>query len=154
MPSLVTAIPPASPEAVATHYTLKLALETDCADVHDALSRGVADFVLLEARGPAAYARGHVPGALNLPHREISAGRLAAWPKDTLFVVYCAGPHRGLAGGGLSPARRAGARRLRRVERIGVGPEGPLAHLCPGILCPGILALPGAEVPAGLRDPP
>ena len=51
------------------------------------------DFVLLDVRGPAAYARSHVPGALNLPHRRIAAERMADWPEGTLFVVYCAGPH-------------------------------------------------------------
>jgi rhodanese-related sulfurtransferase len=50
-------------------------------------------FVLLDVRGPTAFARGHVPGAQNLPHREITAERMAAWPEGTLFVVYCAGPH-------------------------------------------------------------
>ncbi|WP_443189815.1 hypothetical protein [Methylobacterium sp. Leaf94] len=30
---------------------------------------------------------------MHLPHRLITAERLAAWPADTLFVVYCAGPH-------------------------------------------------------------
>ena len=44
-------------------------------------------------RGPNAFARGHVPGALNLPRREMTPERLAAWPPATLFVVYCAGPH-------------------------------------------------------------
>ena len=49
--------------------------------------------VLLDVRGPKAYARSHVPGALNHPHREITVERMSAWPEDTLFVVYCAGPH-------------------------------------------------------------
>ncbi|TGU53258.1 rhodanese-like domain-containing protein, partial [Mesorhizobium sp. M2D.F.Ca.ET.148.01.1.1] len=40
-----------------------------------------------------AYERRHVPGALHLPHREISAERMGKWPSGTLFVVYCAGPH-------------------------------------------------------------
>ncbi len=93
MPNLVTATPPAPAAEVAVHVARRLAFETDCSDVHDALRRGAADFVLIEARGPAAYARGHVPGAVNLPHREITAERLAAWPADTLFVAYCAGPH-------------------------------------------------------------
>ncbi|MCH8685129.1 rhodanese-like domain-containing protein [Pedomonas mirosovicensis] len=34
-----------------------------------------------------------MPGAINLPHREISKETLARWPEGTLFVVYCAGPH-------------------------------------------------------------
>jgi rhodanese-related sulfurtransferase len=32
-------------------------------------------------------------GARNLPHRKIVAGKLGDHPADTLFVVYCAGPH-------------------------------------------------------------
>jgi rhodanese-related sulfurtransferase len=57
------------------------------------MAGGAADFVLLDVRGPTAFARGHVPGALNLPHREMTAARMAQWPDETLFVVYCAGPH-------------------------------------------------------------
>lgn len=91
--SSVAAIPAAPSSRAADHFATRLALETDCADVHDALLGGAADFVLLDVRGPNAYARGHVPGALNLPHREITAERMSAWPSTTLFVVYCAGPH-------------------------------------------------------------
>ncbi len=91
--SYVAAIPPASPAQAAEHFASRLAFETDCADVHESLQAGPADFVLLDVRGPNAYARGHVPGALNLPHREMNAERMESWPKDTLFVVYCAGPH-------------------------------------------------------------
>ncbi|MFL6700899.1 MAG: rhodanese-like domain-containing protein, partial [Paraburkholderia graminis] len=52
-----------------------------------------ADFVLLDVRSPALFARGHVPGAVNLPHGKIVASKLAGYPPDTLFVTYCAGPH-------------------------------------------------------------
>ncbi|MBP5059383.1 rhodanese-like domain-containing protein [Pseudomonas chlororaphis] len=50
-------------------------------------------FGLLDVRGPLAFERGHVPGAINLPGRLIDAERLAGYSRDTLFVVYCAGPH-------------------------------------------------------------
>ncbi len=97
MPSnLVTQTPPASAEDAATHFARRLSLETDCADVHDALARaeeGALGFVLLDARGSDAFERSHVPGAVSLPHRQITAERMALWPADTLFVVYCAGPH-------------------------------------------------------------
>ena len=93
MPSPVTATPPAPPSEAAQHFARKLALETDCADVHATLESGALDFVLFDVRGSAAYARAHVPGATSLPHREITAERMTAWPRDTLFVVYCAGPH-------------------------------------------------------------
>lgn len=93
MPSPVTEIAPATPEEVAAHYRRRLAFETDCSDVAAALRAGAPDFVLLDVRGPALYAQGHVPGALNLPHGKMTERRMAEWPAGTLFVVYCAGPH-------------------------------------------------------------
>ena len=93
MPSHVTSTPPAAPSEAARHFALKLALETDCWDVHETMKGGAADFVLLDVRGASAYDQAHVPGAVSLPHREITAERMMSWPHDTLFVVYCAGPH-------------------------------------------------------------
>jgi rhodanese-related sulfurtransferase len=93
MPSRVTEIAPAAPAVVAAHYARRLAFETDCSDVHLAMTAGTADFVLLDVRGPDLYRAGHVPGALNLPHGKMTARRMAEWPEETLFVVYCAGPH-------------------------------------------------------------
>lgn len=92
--SYVTAYPAAAPEIAAAHFLSRLSVETDCSDVADALRRGEKDFELLHVVGsPETYARRHVPGALFLPHRDITAERMAEWPADTLFVVYCAGPH-------------------------------------------------------------
>lgn len=93
MPSPVTLVPPAPPADVAARYGARLAFETDCADVSAALEAGAPDFVLLDVRGPALFARGHLPGALNLPRGKMTARRMAEWPDGTLFVVYCAGPH-------------------------------------------------------------
>ncbi len=98
MPSTVTHVPAAAPADALAHFERRLAFETDCADVHAALleartSGTEPDFVLLDVRGAGAYARGHVPGAWHLPHRDITIDRLAAWPEDTVFVAYCAGPH-------------------------------------------------------------
>ena len=93
MPSLVTEFPAAPSEMAAAHFAKRLSLETDCWDVHETLKSRMPDFVLLDVRGPAAFARGHLPGALNLPHGKITERRMAEWPDGTLFVVYCAGPH-------------------------------------------------------------
>lgn len=91
--SLVTAIAAAtSPDALA-HFEASFRYETDCWDVHDALHHGQQDFVLLDVRGSEKYAAGHVPGALDLAHRKIIGSKLAEFAPDTLFVVYCAGPH-------------------------------------------------------------
>jgi rhodanese-related sulfurtransferase len=92
--SFVSAIPAAASADAVAHFTARLSLETDCSDVGAAMRTGEVDFVLLHVVGsPQAYARRHVPGALHLRHAEITAERMAAWPADTLFVVYCAGPH-------------------------------------------------------------
>ena len=92
--SSVSQIPAAPANIVIDHFERRLALETDCADVAQALGAGEQDFVLLHVVGtPQTYRRRHVPSALHLPHREITAERMAAWPEDTLFVAYCAGPH-------------------------------------------------------------
>lgn len=93
MTSSVTQVAAAAPETAIAHFAARLSLETDCWDVHEGLRGGGADFVLLDVRTPALYARGHVEGAVNLPHRQIDAAALARWPAGTLFVVYCAGPH-------------------------------------------------------------
>jgi len=92
--SLVSAHAPAEPAEAAAHFARRLAVETDCADVQACLASSEVDFVLLHVVGSAeAFARRHIPGATHLPHRQITAERLAEWPADTLFVVYCAGPH-------------------------------------------------------------
>ena len=90
----VSAIPAATPEQAITHFQRRLSVETDCADVHAAMKAGNIDFVLLHVVGSEeTFAHRHLPGALHLPHRVISEERMAQWPADTLFVVYCAGPH-------------------------------------------------------------
>ena len=109
IPSAVTAVPAASPADAEAHFAAEFTFETDCWDVHDALSKAGPegpDFVLLDVRGPALFAEGHVPGAINLPHGKLVASRLAQWPAETVFVTYCAGPHcNGAARGALRLAK-------------------------------------------------
>lgn len=93
MHNAVTQVPAASPQDALSHFESQFRYETDCWDTHEALQSADPGFVLIDARSPAAYARGHVPGAINIPHGKIIASRMAQWPKDTLFVTYCAGPH-------------------------------------------------------------
>ncbi|WP_419571115.1 rhodanese-like domain-containing protein [Rheinheimera sp.] len=93
MSSMVSRPQVASADLALAHFSALLQCETDCYDVHHAISNGRQDFVLLDVRGEAAYQAGHVPQALLLPHPRISAETLAHYPADTLFVVYCAGPH-------------------------------------------------------------
>lgn len=92
MPSVVSQVPAADSATALRHFESSLPFETDCWDVHEALSRE-PDFVLIDVRSPQVYARGHVPGAVNVPHAKIIGSRMTQYPSGTLFVVYCAGPH-------------------------------------------------------------
>lgn len=92
MATSVTAIPPAPSAEAREHFAAEFSFETDCWDMHEALEKG-ADFVLLDVRSPALFAKGHIPGAINLPHGKIVRSKMANWPEDTIFVTYCAGPH-------------------------------------------------------------
>jgi rhodanese-related sulfurtransferase len=106
MTNSVTLVRPAPPEAAIQHFESELSFETDCWDTHEAMRSGNPEFVLLDVRGPAQYDKGHVSGAINLPHGKIVASRVSEYPRDTLFVTYCAGPHcNGAARGAIRLAR-------------------------------------------------
>src|SRR5229473_6887688 len=124
MPNLVfssiTDIAAADPRAALEHFEKLLSFETDCWDVHAATGAENCGFVLLDVRSPQTFEAGHVPGAVNLPHSRINERNLASHPMDTLFVVYCNGPH-------CNGADRAAARlaRLgRKVKKMIGGVEG------------------------------
>jgi len=91
--SAVTEIPPAPAAATIEHFSKLLGYETDCWDVYVATEANEVDFVLLDVRAPEDYLAGHIPGAISMPRRKIIASKIRAWPDDTVFVVYCSGPH-------------------------------------------------------------
>jgi rhodanese-related sulfurtransferase len=93
MSSLVSETPAANPSDALLHFSRRLAFETDCSDVQRSQQSGDVDYVLVDVRSSEAFASGHVPGAINIPSRTITATRMAEYPGQTLFVVYCAGPH-------------------------------------------------------------
>lgn len=93
MATVVQQVKAAAPERALAHFEARLAFETDCSDVWYATRHEQKDFVLVDVRTPALYAAGHVPGAINIPTRMIGEPRLEEFPAETLFVVYCAGPH-------------------------------------------------------------
>jgi rhodanese-related sulfurtransferase len=90
-PALET--PAADSASALSHFEGLLRFETDCWDVHASLARAEPGFVLLDVRSPDAYAKGHVDRAVNLPHGRITERNLAEYPVETIFVVYCTGPH-------------------------------------------------------------
>jgi len=93
MSSAVSRPPAADSARALKHFEKLLEFETDCWDVHHAISNNRRDFVLLDVRGEDRFAKGHIERAINLPHTRINKETLREYPHNTLFVVYCAGPH-------------------------------------------------------------
>lgn len=78
-------------EAVA-HFRGRLGFETDVSDVFAALAEPQSGFVLVDTRSDAAWAQGHVPGAIHLPGRRVAAEAAEHIAPGTPVVVYCWGP--------------------------------------------------------------
>ena len=93
MSSAVSRVSAASSSDALTHFEQLLQFETDCWDVHHALTNHRKDFVLLDVRGDEAFSKGHIEQAISLPHSKLNSKNLKNYSADTLFVVYCAGPH-------------------------------------------------------------
>jgi len=89
----VLAVPPASPARAEDHFASRFGFETDCWDVHQSLNSEEPGFVPIDVRSPELFAKGHVPGAINIPQMRLTEERVAEFAADLLFVVYCAGPH-------------------------------------------------------------
>jgi rhodanese-related sulfurtransferase len=109
MSSMVSRPPAADAPRALRHFQSLLEFETDCWDVHHAIANNRKDFVLLDVRGKDLYSNGHIEGAISLPHAQINEDSLNEYPLETLFVVYCAGPH--------CNATEKAAVRLAKLER-------------------------------------
>jgi rhodanese-related sulfurtransferase len=71
-------------------YQAKLQYEIDPSDLNEALGRG-DKIHLVDTRSPEAYGTSHIPGAVNIPHRTMSAATTAHLDKGALIVTYCDG---------------------------------------------------------------
>jgi rhodanese-related sulfurtransferase len=93
MSSAVSRPAAADSQTALQHFQSLLEFETDCWDVHHAIDNNQQDFVLLDVRSAQAYDNGHVASSVHLPYSQINEQKLQQYPQETLFVVYCAGPH-------------------------------------------------------------
>jgi rhodanese-related sulfurtransferase len=93
MTTHVTETPAAASALAVKHFEEMLAFETDCWDVHESLKSSTQDFIVVDVRGPNSFAKGHVNGAINIPHGKMTASKMSEYPSGKVFVVYCAGPH-------------------------------------------------------------
>jgi rhodanese-related sulfurtransferase len=71
--------------------------------------------VVLDVRPPEEYAAGHLPGAVNLPIKELEA-RLASLPKRKEIVAYCRGPYCLMSFEAVKKLRTRGFRARRLID--------------------------------------
>ncbi|MBB5807876.1 rhodanese-related sulfurtransferase [Saccharothrix ecbatanensis] len=82
--------PAADPAAAAAFFAAELSFEADPDDVVRDLKAGdTRGFQLVETRSAEAFARAHLPGAINLPHWEMDETTTADWDRDLVYVCYC-----------------------------------------------------------------
>ena len=72
------------------HYRDKLEFEIDAWDLKLAREAGER-ITVIDARSRQAFAREHIPGAINIPHREMSRETTAGIDRGALVVTYCDG---------------------------------------------------------------
>lgn len=72
------------------HYQNKLSYEIDSWDLKVSVEAGES-VLIVDTRSPAAYEKGHIPGAVNIPHRTMSPESTAVLNKSALVVTYCDG---------------------------------------------------------------
>jgi rhodanese-related sulfurtransferase len=72
------------------HYENKLRFEMDPSDLFDALNKGER-IIALDTRKVYGFEAEHIPGAINIPHREMNEESTRHLDKDVLYVTYCDG---------------------------------------------------------------
>ena len=100
--------------------------ELEAVPAKEVLQRARKGLVMvLDVRPPEEFAAGHVPGAVNIPMREL-AKRLKELPKNKEIIAYCRGPYCLMSYDAVSLLRKKGIK-ARRLE-AGL-PEWRLAGL-------------------------
>jgi rhodanese-related sulfurtransferase len=81
-------------------------------EVLDRAKRGLV--LVLDVRPPEEYAAGHLPGAVNIPIKQLE-NRLAELPKRKEIVAYCRGPYCLMSFDAVDKLRKRGLR-ARRLQ--------------------------------------
>lgn len=90
--SAVLGTVPAAPAVAAAHFAARLAFEADVSDVHADLTAGVPGIVVVDSRSEAAWAQGHLPGALHIPTARVAELAPGLIDPALTVVTYCWGP--------------------------------------------------------------
>jgi len=79
------------PAETAAAMADKLRFHTDSWYLSLDINAGSDAIVVIDARSREAYAAGHIPGAISLPHREMTIEATARLDAAKVYVVYCDG---------------------------------------------------------------
>lgn len=71
-------------------YQSKLNYEMDPSDLFTALEKG-ENIIPLDTRKSFVYDREHIPGAINMPHREMDENSTRNLDKTKTYACYCIG---------------------------------------------------------------
>ena len=69
----------------------KLRFHTDAWDLSLDLQSGQPEIVVFDVRSRESYGKGHIPGAISFPHREMSVESTKDLDRSKVYVVYCDG---------------------------------------------------------------
>ncbi|WP_328646175.1 rhodanese-like domain-containing protein [Amycolatopsis sp. NBC_00348] len=84
------AFPAAAPAEAVAYFSAELGFEVDPDDLARDLDAGrVEGYVVVETRAPEAFAQAHIPGAINLPYRDMTPENTAHLDRDLVYVCYC-----------------------------------------------------------------
>jgi rhodanese-related sulfurtransferase len=72
------------------YYEQRLQYELDSWDLKEAMSKG-EKVIAVDARSAETFKNEHIPGAINIPHRTMTAESTAHLDKSILYVTYCDG---------------------------------------------------------------
>ncbi|WP_459210373.1 rhodanese-like domain-containing protein [Aquimarina rhabdastrellae] len=71
-------------------YENKLAYEMDASDLYEAFENSTT-YIALDTRQSFGYEKEHIPTAIHLPHREMTAESTKHLDKSKIYVCYCDG---------------------------------------------------------------
>ncbi|MGW5723218.1 rhodanese-like domain-containing protein [Amycolatopsis sp. NPDC003865] len=133
----ILAVPAPAPEAAARYFGAELAFEVDPDDLVRDLRAGHTDgYVIVETRAPEAFAHARIPGAVNLPYRDMTEESTRHLDPDLVYVCYCESVNCNAATKGALELARLGF----QVKRLSGGITAWIAAGYPveGTAAPGI----------------
>jgi rhodanese-related sulfurtransferase len=87
VPLADVSVPPAPTARI--HWVGNYVYDRHPAELYADIVSGAPGLVVVDARWPEAFAREHLPTAINLPFKEITESGTAHLSREALYVVYC-----------------------------------------------------------------